>query len=314
MTDDMPNLDLSTVQGTEETKNLAAIMYAKGRRDLAHEMMKRVKGLGKVHPLVALRAAHLYFCAHAEEKWYGSFQGGDPRLFHPDPECSTEKDRANHQAACEAWEKGERTEFGPSPLNEEDITYVQKDGEERTIPAGTAFVQSQVFGLGTVTQVDEEATGLRDMCGEALRAYTTESEAVTKIGFDIGGVLSKYPGHMRAIVATLLVSPLVEVHVLSDMHPHEKCVSFVHMNGFAIPPEHIHSCDYEAHGDECKAEKAKELGLHVLVDDHMAYVSVTGAPDIRLFVMPDATRDYYDPSWKTDGSEGNFGRRRQRKP
>lgn len=102
MTDDMPNLDLSAIKGTEETKNLAAIMYAKGRRDLVREVMERVDGLGKVHPLVALRAAHLYFCANAEEKWYGSFQGGDPRLFCPDPECSTEEDRANHKAACEA--------------------------------------------------------------------------------------------------------------------------------------------------------------------------------------------------------------------
>ena len=42
---------------------------------------------------------------------------------------------------------------------------------------------------------------------------------MTRIGFDIGGILSKYPDILRPIVAALLAAPDVEVHVLSDMHP-----------------------------------------------------------------------------------------------
>lgn len=133
-----------------------------------------------------------------------------------------------------------------------------------------------------------------------------------KIGFDIGGVLSKYPEILRPIVAALAASPEIEVHVLSDMHPHAKCVDWVvTRNGFAVLPERIHPCDYAEHGERCKAFKAAEIGLDVLVDDFVGYLAVVGAPPLRLLVMPDPDRDYYHPTWGTDGSEGNFGRRRR---
>lgn len=135
---------------------------------------------------------------------------------------------------------------------------------------------------------------------------------VTKIAFDIGGVLSKYPDLLRPIVAALLASADVEVYVLTDMHPHEKCVRWVHENGFPVPPERIVSCDYTEHGEECKAVMSRELGIDVLVDDFPGYVATVGAPVLRLLSMPDPTRDYYHPGWKTDGSEGNFGQRKPR--
>lgn len=135
---------------------------------------------------------------------------------------------------------------------------------------------------------------------------------MVRIGFDIGGVLSKYPDLLRPIVDALLAAPDVEVFVLSDMHPHSKCVAFVQDNGFRIPADRIHSCDYAECGEECKAVKARELGLDVLVDDFPGYVATVGAPALRLLAMPDPTRPYYDDSWKTDGSEGNFGRRKKR--
>lgn len=135
---------------------------------------------------------------------------------------------------------------------------------------------------------------------------------IVKIGFDIGGILSKYPDILRPLVRALLASPEIEVHVLSDMHPHAKCVQWVHMNDFDVPPEHIHSCDYTEHGEECKAVKARELGLHILVDDFIGYLAVIGSPPLRLLSMPDPSRDYYHETWKTDGSEGNFGRRRKK--
>jgi hypothetical protein len=129
-----------------------------------------------------------------------------------------------------------------------------------------------------------------------------------RIGFDIGGVLSKYPDLLRPIVTALLASPEVEVHVLSDMFPHEKCVAFVRDNGFLIPPEHIHSCDYGEHGELCKAEKMRELSLDIMLDDFPGYLAEGCA--LRLLVMPDPNRPYYADDWKTDGSEGNFGRRK----
>jgi hypothetical protein len=39
---------------------------------------------------------------------YGFFPGGDPRHFMPDPECSTDAERAKHKVDCEAWDRGER--------------------------------------------------------------------------------------------------------------------------------------------------------------------------------------------------------------
>lgn len=137
------------------------------------------------------------------------------------------------------------------------------------------------------------------------------SGASVKVGFDIGGVLSKYPDLLRPVVNALLASPDIEVHVLSDMHPRKKCVAAVTSNGFNVPTCNIHSCDYSTHGEECKAVKAREIGLHVLVDDFPGYVATLGAPTLRLLAMPDPTLDYYHESWCTDGTEGNFGRRRK---
>lgn len=140
-----------------------------------------------------------------------------------------------------------------------------------------------------------------------------------KIAFDIGGVLSKYPDIFRPLVERLLLAPAVisvrengsvDVHVISDMKPHEKAVAYCHDNGFLVPPERIHCADYEADGEACKALLCASLGIDILVDDHGGYVCTPGSPPVRLLVMPDPSRPYYDDDWKTDGSEGNFGRRR----
>lgn len=146
-----------------------------------------------------------------------------------------------------------------------------------------------------------------------VRSCEVTREAPVKVGFDIGGLLSKYPGLLRPIVNALLASPDVEVHVLSDMHPRQKCVTDVTSNGFNVPTCNIHSCDYSAHGEECKAVKAREIGLDVLVDDFPGYVATVGTPVLRLLAMPDPTLDYYHEGWKTDGSEGNFGRRKEKR-
>lgn len=50
----------------------------------------------------------------SREPMYGFFPGGDPREFTPDPECSTEEERARWEADCAAWNRGERPDVGPA--------------------------------------------------------------------------------------------------------------------------------------------------------------------------------------------------------
>ena len=45
---------------------------------------------------------------------YGAFCGGDPRLFFPDPECSTEHEREAHAKACAAWNAGDHVRIDPA--------------------------------------------------------------------------------------------------------------------------------------------------------------------------------------------------------
>ena len=132
-----------------------------------------------------------------------------------------------------------------------------------------------------------------------------------RIGFDIGGVLSAYPDILLPLLRALAASGDVEVHAVTDM-PREKALAMLALNAVPVPPERVHSADYAAHGDACKAVLARELGLDVLLDDHLGYAAVPGAP-LRLLAMPNGDRDYYHRDWKTDGSEGAFGRRLQGK-
>lgn len=130
-----------------------------------------------------------------------------------------------------------------------------------------------------------------------------------KIAFDIGGVLSKYP----ALIALLNVCdahPHCEVHVISDMHPVEQTRKMLAMNWIRLPDGRVHSADFAKHGEKCKAVLCEELGIDILVDDFAGYVGKPGSPPCRLLVMPDVDEPYYHDRWKTDGSEGGFGRRK----
>lgn len=86
---------------------------------------------------------------------YGSWMGGDPRRFAPDPECSTPEEREAHRLACEAAERGDP---GSRNLNS---------------PFPGALHQDQRFGLGTTTFVDEGGenlvTQLRALLGRPIR-------------------------------------------------------------------------------------------------------------------------------------------------
>jgi hypothetical protein len=76
---------------------------------------------------------------------YGFFCGGDPRRFYPDPEASTEAERAQHKADCEAWDRGEMPDVnGKAPHFRTD-----DDGAVmHVVPAG--------YGLGSYDDADFE--------------------------------------------------------------------------------------------------------------------------------------------------------------
>lgn len=146
-----------------------------------------------------------------------------------------------------------------------------------------------------------------------------------RIAFDIGGVLSKYPDVFRPLVNWLRLAyearlkgdfetrnyEPIEVFVISDMHERDKIIAMVHGNDLDVHPDNIRSADYETHGENCKAVLCEELGIDLLIDDFPGYVAQIGSPRVRLLVMPDPSQPYYADDWQTDGSEGNFGRRKK---
>lgn len=132
-----------------------------------------------------------------------------------------------------------------------------------------------------------------------------------RVSFDIGGVLSKYPEKFRPLVSVLLKSEEVEVFVITDMHNHEQSVKFVQENGFDIPSERILNSNYVEHGEDCKAKTIEENNIDIHIDDFPGYCAHTKC--ISLFVWPNPELPYYADDFKTDGTEGDFGRRRKTK-
>ena len=128
-----------------------------------------------------------------------------------------------------------------------------------------------------------------------------------RIAFDVGGVLSKYPHVFRPLIHALLKADDIEVHIISDMHPKEKIGLMLLANGIDMMHSRVHSADYQTHGEMCKAILCKELGIDLLIDDFPGYVAM--GDHVRLLMMPHPTEPYYHDDWKTDGSEGVFGRR-----
>jgi hypothetical protein len=76
----------------------------------------------------------------ASELVYGYFHGGDPRDFTPDPECSTEAERAAWAEACRRWNNGDRT-----PVARPNFSYTDPEGNVIVRGCGSPF------GLGTYT-------------------------------------------------------------------------------------------------------------------------------------------------------------------
>jgi len=117
------------------------------RDDLLHayEAMRR-----------ALEAARPFF---EPEPSYGTFHGGDPRLFSPDPDASTEQERASHAEDCAKWDAGEITERPVSGWNED----------------GTIHVTRSAYGLGIYQFDPPDNRATRELIDAALSAPAVEA-------------------------------------------------------------------------------------------------------------------------------------------
>lgn len=134
-----------------------------------------------------------------------------------------------------------------------------------------------------------------------------------KIGFDIGGVLSKYPFEFKELLYSLWNKDYPEdIYIITDQHPKEQVIKVLVENGFDfIYPERIYCADYEKYGNMAKAIIIKELGIDIFIDDFDGYLqwdSTLGPQPILLKVQPDNYKPYWADSWKCDG--GDFGRRK----
>lgn len=101
----------------------------------------------------ALAAALVPLGDMAEQTCYGTFCGGDPRLFTPDPECSTEEERAYHKKACEMADAGQ--------------IHFRADGVWEFAPGYATHKLKPQFGMGTQRFIYEPAKKVLD---EALAA------------------------------------------------------------------------------------------------------------------------------------------------
>ena len=132
---------------------------------------------------------------------------------------------------------------------------------------------------------------------------------ILKVGFDIGGVISKYPAEFKAMMQALQAGG-AEVFIITDM-PRETSLRTLQENGFEfVPGDHVLNADYDAHGEDCKAVLLKERGIHIHVDDLPGYCAHTDA--ISLFLWPNTEKPYYHDDFKTESV--TFGRSKKSRP
>lgn len=154
-----------------------------------------------------------------------------------------------------------------------------------------------------------------------------------KIGFDIGGVISKYPEIFWDIMQRFRFpmhrscdgdwsDEIKNIFIITDQHPKDEVINLLKNNGFiyngehdtnfvTVLPENVYCADYEKYGNMAKAILIKELRLDIFIDDFEGYLqwdSSLGPQPILLKVQPDAFRPYWSDNWNCDG--GEFGRRK----
>lgn len=175
-------------------------------------------------------------------------------------------------------------------------------------------IKRAIPSAGFETYPAEAIDALRDAWADLIRKRLHDASPNDKgevegrpirIAFDVGGVLSAYPGLFGAVMG-ILERGGAEVYVMSDMGSRGKILNALHRNAIAIPEARVIAADYKAHASLCKAVACEEHEIDILIDDHLAYVA-SGA-QVRLLLMPDSARPYYATDWKTDPEDGSFGR------
>lgn len=105
-----------------------------------------------------------------ERQDYGHPLLSDPRKFRPDPECSTDEERAAHAEACKAWDAGVTSDLPPSwSLHEtRESAVAAANGassalvSQRDDGKWICHAHRTPWGLGTTTYIDEDSAWLAD--------------------------------------------------------------------------------------------------------------------------------------------------------
>ena len=79
------------------------------------------------------------------------------------------------------------------------------------------------------------------------------------------------------------------------------------LNKIQIDNTKVYSADYKTYGEHCKTKLCEDLGIDILIDDFMGYLS--DGKFVRLLVMPDSSKPYWHDTWKVK-DESSFGRRK----
>jgi hypothetical protein len=120
-----------------------------------------------------------------------------------------------------------------------------------------------------------------------------------RVGFDIGGVISRYPAQMKELMRALTTGG-VEVFLVTDMNKAD-ALKAREANGLDfIPESNVLSANWNDHGDLCKTEVIRQYGLDVLIDDRPDYAS--SGDFIGLVLSPRPHVPYYHPTWKNEGT------------
>lgn len=116
-----------------------------------------------------------------------------------------------------------------------------------------------------------------------------------RVGFDIGGVISKFPEPMKALMRALASSPEHEVFIITDM-PIAIAKQMLECNNVPFDDEHLICVDFSAHQDLCKSNLAETHGIDIMIDDRPDYVAL--GFQIGFIISPRPLLPYEHASWK----------------
>lgn len=121
-----------------------------------------------------------------------------------------------------------------------------------------------------------------------------------RIGFDIGGVISKYPDEMREMMWMLDGNDSVEgspfeIYIITDM-PRAQAIAMLKENKVCFNEGRLLCADWAKHGDRCKSILMAEHKIDIMIDDRLDYI-MEGCR-IGLFVVPRPDVGYYAKGWK----------------